>query len=236
LKRQQRKRQERVMADYLKYYAATVLLAIGLGGFLMGGDGVWLGAATFPVVVFIDSVFPRDYSVRRMNDPFWAAIPVWIAGLGPIVLFLAFAWRIGAEDLSAAQLIGGTLSCAWLALVPGIAAQHELFHARGPWTRTVGRYAQFTLFDGMRDIEHVIYHHIEVSTPADLSTAPRGTSIYRFTPRAVWGTIGTHSRPSPKLCANAAFPDGIGATAPGRSRRSSSCFRASCICCPAGPA
>lgn len=175
--------------DYLKYYAATVLLAIGLAGFLLGGDWVWLGAATFPLVVLIDYAFPRDYSVRRMNSPFWAAIPVWLAGLGPIVLFLAFAWRMGVEDLSVAQLIGGTLSTAWLALVPGIAAQHEMFHARGTWTRTVGRYAQFTLFDGMRDIEHVIYHHIDVSTPADLSTAPRGTSIYRFTPRAVWGTI-----------------------------------------------
>jgi alkane 1-monooxygenase/p-cymene monooxygenase len=93
------------------------------------------------------------------------------------------------EELTTWQLVGGTLSGAWLALIPGIAAQHELFHARGIITRNVGRYAQFTLFDGMRDIEHVIYHHIDVSTPHDLSTAPRGTSIYAYTPKAVWGTI-----------------------------------------------
>lgn len=177
------------MRDYLKYYSATVLLGIGLTGFVLGGNWVWMGAATFPLVVLIDFSFPRDYSMRRMDSPFWAAVPVWLASLGPIVLFLAFAWRIGAEALTPAQLLGGVMSTAWLALVPGIAAQHEMFHARGQLTRTIGRYAQFTLFDGMRDIEHVIYHHIDVSTPADLSTAPRGTSIYRFTPRAVWGTI-----------------------------------------------
>jgi alkane 1-monooxygenase/p-cymene monooxygenase len=173
------------MKDYLKYYAATVLLGAGLAGFLLGGDWVWLGFATFPVVTFIDFVFPRDYSVRKMSSQFWAAIPVWLAAMGPIVIFLAFAWRMSVEHLTLGQLVGGTLSGAWLALVPGIAAQHEMFHARGKITRTFGRYAQFTLLDGMRDIEHVIYHHLDVSTPTDISTAPRGTSIYAYTPKAV---------------------------------------------------
>ncbi|MCH9826415.1 MAG: alkane 1-monooxygenase [Gammaproteobacteria bacterium] len=177
------------MSDYLKYYAAGLLLAAGFAGYMLGGNWVWLGFATFPIVVGLDVLLPRDFSERNMNSPFWAAVPVWIGALGPIVLFLAFAWRMSVEQLSAMQLFGGTMSAAWLALVPGIAAQHEMFHARGPLTRTIGRYAQFTLFDGMRDIEHVIYHHIDVSTPADLSTAPRGTSIYAFTPKAVWGTI-----------------------------------------------
>jgi alkane 1-monooxygenase/p-cymene monooxygenase len=41
----------------------------------------------------------------------------------------------------------------------------------------------------MRDIEHVVCHHLDVSTPADISTAPRGTSIYAYTPKAVYETI-----------------------------------------------
>lgn len=175
--------------DYLKYYAATLLLAITFTGYMLGGDWVWLGFSTFFVVTFLDFVLPLDFSVRKMNSAFWAAVPVWIGALGPIVLYLTFAWRISIEELTIAQLVGGTLSAGWMALMPGIAAQHELFHARTPITRTVGRYAQFTLFDGMRDIEHVIYHHIDVSTPADLSTAPRGTSIYAYTPKVVWGTV-----------------------------------------------
>ncbi|WP_428311881.1 alkane 1-monooxygenase [Hydrocarboniphaga sp.] len=177
------------MIDYLKYYTAALLLAAGFAGFALGGDYLWLGFSTFAVVTFLDFVLPRDFSMRKMNSAFWAAIPVWIGSLGPIAMFLAFGWRMHIEELNGMQLLGGTLSCGWLALVPGIAAQHEMFHARGTITRTIGRYAQFTLLDGMRDIEHVVYHHIDVSTPHDLSTAPRGTSIYKFTPRAVWGTI-----------------------------------------------
>ena len=177
------------MFDYLKYYAAAVLLAVGFTGFALGGDYVWLGFATFPVITLIDFLLPRDFSMRKMNSAFWASIPVWIGALGPIGIFLAFAWRMHIEQLTGLQLLGGTLSSGWLALMPGIAAQHEMFHARGMITRTIGRYAQFTLFDGMRDIEHVIYHHIDVSTPADLSTAPRGMSIYAYTPKAVAGTI-----------------------------------------------
>ena len=177
------------MTDYLKYYAATVMLGLTIAGYLIGGDWVWLGFSTFFIVTLTDFVLPRDYALRNMNSAFWAAIPVWIGAIGPVVVFLVLAWRISVGDMSTAQTIGATLGAGWVALMPGIAAQHEMFHSRHPLTRTIGRYAQFTLFDGMRDIEHVIYHHIDVSTPDDLSTAPRGTSIYKFTPRAVWGTI-----------------------------------------------
>lgn len=177
------------MKDYLKYYAAVVLFAISLTGYALGGDWVWLGFSTFFVVTFLDFLLPRDFSLRKMEPGFWANVPVWIGGLTPIAIFLAFAWRMHVEPLTGWQLTGGTLSAAWYALMPGIAAQHEMFHARTQITRTVGRYAQFTLLDGMRDIEHVVYHHIDVSTPNDLSTAPRGMTIYAYTPKAVWGTI-----------------------------------------------
>lgn len=177
------------MMDYLKYYAATVVLAIGFTGFMLGGDWVWLAAATFVVITAMDFFLPRDYSVRKMNSAFWAAIPAWLGALGPIAIFLAFAWRMGVEDFTVMQIVGGTLGCMWLALMPGIAAQHELFHSRDPLTKRVGIYCSFTLFDGMRDLEHVIYHHIDVSTTKDISTAPRGTSIYQYTPGALLHTI-----------------------------------------------
>lgn len=175
--------------DYLKYYAATLILGVGFTGFLLGGDWVWLGASTFLIVTTLDFLLPRDYSMRKMKAGLWAAIPAWIGSLGPIVIYLAFAWRLSVEDLNGWQILGGTLSCMWHALMPGIAAQHELFHSRDPLTKTVGIYASFTLFDGMRDLEHVIDHHITVSTNKDISTAPRGTSIYKYTPWALYHTI-----------------------------------------------
>lgn len=177
--------------DYIKYYAGALISTIGIAGFLHGGNGVWWGFATFPAVTLLDALLPRDLSMRRIRSPFWAAIPVWLGALAPIGVFLIFAWRLSIEPLSLAQIVGGTLSCGWLALVPGIAAQHELFHSRGRLARTVGRYAQFTLLDGMRDIEHVVCHHIDVSTATDISTAPRGTSLYRYTPKAVYEVVRT---------------------------------------------
>ena len=118
--------------DYLKYYAATLVLGIGFVGFVLGGDWVWLGAATFVVITTLDFLLPRDYNVRKMKPGLWAAITVWLGGLGPIAIFLAFAWRMGVEDLTALQVVGGTLSCMWLALMPGIAAQHvdHVLHAK----------------------------------------------------------------------------------------------------------
>lgn len=175
--------------DYIKYYAGPAISMLGIAGFLIGGDAVWLGFATFPAVTLLDALLPRDLSMRRIRSSFWAAVPVWLGALAPIAVFLVFAWRLSVESLTVAQVIGGTLSCGWLALVPGIAAQHELFHSRNRIARAFGRYAQFTLLDGMRDIEHVVCHHIDVSTAIDISTAPRGTSLYRYTPRAVYEVV-----------------------------------------------
>jgi p-cymene monooxygenase len=175
--------------DYVKYYAGVGISAVGLAGFILGGDWLWLGFATFPLVTLLDVALPRDLSMRKITSPFWANVPVYLAALAPIVIFTAFAWRLSNGSLTGWQIAGGVVSAGWLALVPGIAAQHELFHSRGRLSRMVGRYAQFTLLDGMRDVEHVVYHHIDVSTPLDISTAPRGTSIYAYTPKTVYEVI-----------------------------------------------
>lgn len=175
--------------DYVKYYAGTLISVVGISGFLAGGDWVWLGFATFPLVTFLDALLPRDLRMRHISSAFWAAIPVLLGALAPVLIFVTMAWRISVESLHGWQIAGSILSAGWLALVPGIAAQHELFHSRGRIARTIGRYSQFTLLDGMRDVEHVVYHHIDVSTPIDISTAPRGTSIYAYTPKTVYEVI-----------------------------------------------
>ena len=49
----------------------------------------------------------------------------------------------------------------------------------------MGRYAQICYLDCTREIAHVVGHHIHVATTKDGDTAPRGTSLYAFTPKAV---------------------------------------------------
>ncbi len=173
------------MKDYLRYYSAVVVLAIAYAGFLLGGDWLWLGIATFPGLALLDSLFPRDFSVRHMNSAAWAAVRVWICTLGPVILYVLFAWRIAQGGLSSAQILGGVLSCGWMSVVPLIPAAHELYHMRHWFPRTVGHYGHLCILDCTRDIGHVVGHHIDVCTPKDGDTAPRGASLYSFTPRAV---------------------------------------------------
>jgi alkane 1-monooxygenase/p-cymene monooxygenase len=47
-------------------------------------------------------------------------------------------------------------------------------------SRLLGRVTQICMFDGLRDIGHVAGHHIDVCTPADGDTAPRGQTLYSF--------------------------------------------------------
>src|ERR1700686_5156442 len=101
--------------DYVKYYAVAAISVAGLAGFLMGGNWVWLGFATFPLVTLLDTALPRDLSMRRITSPFWANVPVWLGALAPIVIFVAFAWRLSIEVLDPWQIIGGVLSSGWLA-------------------------------------------------------------------------------------------------------------------------
>jgi alkane 1-monooxygenase len=65
----------------------------------------------------------------------------------------------------------------------GIAA-HELIHRGARWERFAGGLLLASIGYGSFKIEHVRGHHVDVATPADASSAPRGRSIYRFVPEA----------------------------------------------------
>jgi p-cymene monooxygenase len=171
--------------DYLKYWIPVLVVATAFAGFFLGGDWVWLGIATFPVLAILDSVVPRDFSARRITNRTLANIPVWLCTIGPVTLYFAFAWRLSVEDLTGWQIFGGILSVAWMGVIPLIPAAHELYHMRGAVARTVGRYGHLCIFDCTRDIGHVVGHHIDVATPDDGDTAARGTSLYKFTFNAV---------------------------------------------------
>jgi hypothetical protein len=176
------------MGDYLKYWMPVLVLGVAFAGFFLGGDWVWLGLATFPALALLDTLAGRDYNGRKITNATLANIPIWLCAVGPVVLYVAFAWRLSVEDLTAWQIVGGVLSVAWMGVIPLVPAAHELYHMRGTLPRIVGRYAHLCILDCTRDISHVVGHHIDVGTTADSDTAARGVSLYRFTPRAVIGS------------------------------------------------
>jgi len=173
------------MVDFLKYWLAVVLLATGYAGFLLGGNWVWLGVGSLPILALLDTLIGPDYSMTKKLNPRLANIPIWICAAGPLWLYFVFAWRLSVEDLNGWQLLGSVLSCGWMGVIPLIPASHEMYHKRDVISRTVGRYAHLCILDATREIGHVVGHHIDVASVRDCDTAPRGATLYGFTPRCV---------------------------------------------------
>jgi hypothetical protein len=170
-----------------RYYLAAVVQLCAGAGFLLGGNAIWIGFLSLPLLSIIDSLLPNDLAPRRMTRGLLADLPVWLATFLAVALYpVAAIWVVRTPDATALQYLGAVLSLGWLSVVPLVPSSHELYHQRGRVRRFVGRYAQVCYLDCTREIAHVVGHHINVATPDDGDTAPRGTTLYAFTARAVF--------------------------------------------------
>jgi p-cymene methyl-monooxygenase len=172
--------------DYGRYYLGVLLQLAVIASFVIGGPWVFVGIASFPLFSIIDSILPNDFAVRRMGNKVIADIPVWLCSLlGPVIYLFAALWVARNPGASGWEYAGVIASCAWLSVIPLVPAAHELYHQRGKVRRFIGRYVQICYLDATREIAHVVGHHIHVATTHDGDTAPRGTSLYAFVPKAV---------------------------------------------------
>lgn len=172
--------------DRLRYYLPVLLQICTFTSFIYGGNWVWFGIASLPVLGVIDSILPNDFKARKLPDSFLTDLPAWFCTIFAVVLYFAAAyWLKTNQDIPTHQYIGVALSLAWLSVIPMVPASHELYHARGKVRRFVGRFSQICYLDCTRDVAHVVGHHLNVGTDKDSDTAKRGTSLYAFTPKAV---------------------------------------------------
>lgn len=173
--------------DYLRYFIPVLIQLCAYAGFAMGGNGVFIGIATLPLLGLIDSVLPNDMKPRKMKAGLMADLPVWISTFLAVGLyFMAARWISLEPDASGWQYAGAVASLAWMSVVPLVASAHELYHQRGKIRRFVGRYSQVCYLDCTREIAHVTGHHLDVATEHDADTARRGTDLYSFTVKAVF--------------------------------------------------
>lgn len=172
--------------DYARYYVPVLVQLATYAGFAMGGNWVFVGIASLPVLGLIDSVLPNDMRPRAMKRGLMADMPIWLSTLLAVGLyFMAAHWVASADAITPWQYAGAILSLAWLSVVPLVPASHELYHQRGKLRRFVGTYSQVCYLDATREIAHVTGHHLDVATIEDGDTARRGVSLYSFTANAV---------------------------------------------------
>lgn len=172
--------------DYARYYVPVLVQLAAYAGFALGGDWVFIGIASLPLLGLIDSLLPNDMNPRTMRRGLLADLPIWICTFLAVGMYLMAAfWVSSAEAITSWQYAGAILSLAWMSVVPLVPASHELYHQRGKLRRFVGTYSQVCYLDARREIAHVTGHHLDVATTEDGDTARRGVSLYSFTANAV---------------------------------------------------
>lgn len=180
--------------DYLRYYVVPLTTLCGALGFLLGDSWVWLGAATFPVLLVLDVLLPRDFASRRIRNRALADIPLYLHVVLMVVMYAAFvrSVAIGTNAIDGpgalGQIAGSMLSLIWLSAVPNVPVTHELLHRRHWFPRRAAQLLNAFFGDPNRDIGHVRTHHIHLDTHRDSDTPVRGETMYAFALRATLGS------------------------------------------------
>lgn len=174
---------------YLRYYLGNVFVLLGVVGLALGGSWVWLGAATFPLLIVLDLPFQRaDFSVRPLRHARLADVPLYLHGVLLFALLGLAARRIGlllaAPSPSLGQLAGCVLTVTWLGVLPNIPVAHELVHRHGWLPRLWAHLMAAAVADPIRRLAHLRGHHVHLALTEDSDTARRGENIYAFMVRA----------------------------------------------------
>ncbi|MDY6930190.1 MAG: alkane 1-monooxygenase [Pseudomonadota bacterium] len=177
--------------DTLRYYLVPLITMAGVVGFYLGGGWVWLGAATFPVLLILDAVLPKDYSERKVN-PFLADLALYLQLPLLITMYGLLIVGIGEgliELNEPTQFLGSVISLAWLSGLPTLPVSHELMHRRHWLPRRMAQLLGMFYANPVGDVAHVNTHHLELNTPLDSDTPYRGQTIYSFVVSASIGSV-----------------------------------------------
>lgn len=177
------------------WLAAAVPLLLPLGWTLRDVPGLQQAFAWLtPVVLYgllplVDALIGRDTRdpSPRHRDPYTdTLIPLGAA----LTYFAVLAWALRTVTLypdafGPLALAGWVVSLANIGGVIAINVSHELIHRRTAWQRNLGGLMLAAVWYGCFKLEHPRWHHVNVATPRDPSSAPRGSTVYGRVPRAL---------------------------------------------------
>ena len=157
--------------------------------------GAWTAAGLLFVFVLIPLLEPllglrtdndgTDGPVRQWvhDAPLWAWIPAQLAlqvhALELVVDGALPGWQAVVAAISVGVVTAGG----------GIVVAHELIHRKTKAERAGGELLMASVTYTHFCIEHVYGHHRNVATPLDPVSSRLGESVYRFLPRAIFGSL-----------------------------------------------
>jgi alkane 1-monooxygenase len=116
-------------------------------------------------------------------DRYYQMLPLLCLPLYVALLFFG-AWVMATAPLSAIGCIAWVIAMGNVGGVIAINTGHELIHKTSRLETTAGGLLLACVGYGSFKVEHIYGHHVNVSTPADGSSAPLGDNAYAFVARA----------------------------------------------------
>lgn len=199
------------MFHYLKFTNYFITTLLGVSSVLLAQYWILVGFAVFIIFYIVgDAFFGEDLSQPNLTKKWaldamlYASVPTtFILMTVCIWLVTPFNWPImhwlssviGYDFVAAKanthiiEILVAVVFCGLMLSGIATVVGHELIHRIGNKKAiTTGRWLLSLSFDASFSIEHVFNHHIHVATENDPVTAPRGRSVYKHVPIAIWGT------------------------------------------------
>lgn len=199
------------MFHYLKFANYFITTLFGVSAVLFAQHWILVGFGIFIAFYIIgDTFFGEDLSQPELtkkwalNAMLYASVPttfilmtvcIWLVTPydWPLMHWLsdaiAYDFIAAKANTSLFQIFVAVVFCGLMLSGIATVVGHELVHRIGNKKAvTTGRWLMSLSFDASFSIEHVFNHHVYVATEKDPVTAPRGRSIYKHVPIAIWGT------------------------------------------------
>ncbi len=184
----------------MNFLILPLLSASFVACFFLGGSWLTIPATlTWIIAIPMDESLGDDWSRRleeRHPNFLKALLYLQLPALSLATFFFAYYlsdWTfLGSVINEARDRTGGWAmfmvlgSMALFYGIAGINVAHELVHRNRQPAVLVGRWLLSFSFDTEFALEHVYGHHVNVATPKDPATAPRGQNFWLFFVRALY--------------------------------------------------
>ncbi len=197
------------MIAQLRFALFPVLALLALQMTVWGGPWAWAAGVMLLAVNLVGDEL-TDLYLETVNKPRRALLDALLYSVPILAVAMTFIMLMQTANpgtvmarLASASGFGAPAQAGWLSFLgvvfttgiltghSAVAYGHELIHRPNRLAWLIGQALCARCLHPSVAIEHVYGHHLNVGTPVDASTAPRGMGFWRFVLRAlIWENKG----------------------------------------------